>query len=97
MTGNEAIEKLEGGDFDLILMDLQMPGMDGIETTRAIREREGKEKKRICIIGLTAHAQQEIKEDCLLAGMDSVLTKPIKVKDLYTSIEASLSEKRPPS
>lgn len=96
LTGSEAFEKWQGGDFDLILMDLQMPEMDGIETTRAIRERESKEKKRICIIGLTAHAQQEIKDDCLLAGMDSVLTKPIKAKDLYASIEACLSEKRSP-
>jgi CheY-like chemotaxis protein len=74
-----------------------MPEMDGIATTRAIREREAKEEKRICIIGLTAHAQREIMDDCLQAGMDRVLTKPILIKDLYAAIDTCLTDKRPSS
>ena len=97
VTGKEAFERWEGGEFDLILMDLQMPEMDGIATTRAIREREAKEEKRICIIGLTAHAQREIMDDCLQAGMDRVLTKPILIKDLYAAIDTCLTDKRPSS
>jgi CheY-like chemotaxis protein/anti-sigma regulatory factor (Ser/Thr protein kinase) len=89
-TGREAFEKWEGGDFDLILMDLQMPEMDGIETTRAIRERETAGHKRTCIIGLTAHASLEIKEECLASGMDQVLTKPVKIKDLLSIVDTCL-------
>ncbi|MBE0596827.1 MAG: response regulator [Desulfuromonadales bacterium] len=92
-TGREAVEKWEGGDFDLILMDLQMPEMNGIEATQTIREREAKEEKRICIIGLTAHVRREITDDCLQAGMDRVLTKPIQMKDLHTAIDICLSDK----
>lgn len=96
-TGRDAVGKWEEGNFDLILMDLQMPEMNGIEVTRTIREREAGEEKRVCIIGLTAHARREITDDCLQAGMDRVLTKPIQVKDLYTAIDHCLSEKRPPA
>lgn len=96
-TGREAVEKWERGDFDLILMDLQMPEMNGIEATLTIREREAEEGKQICIIGLTAHARQETTEDCLQAGMDRILTKPIQMKELYAAIDICLSEKRAPS
>jgi CheY-like chemotaxis protein/anti-sigma regulatory factor (Ser/Thr protein kinase) len=92
-TGREAVEKWEGGNFDLILMDLQMPEMNGIEATRRIRERESKQGKRTCIIGLTAHARREITDECLQAGMDRVLTKPLQMKDLYTAINRCLSER----
>jgi CheY-like chemotaxis protein len=67
-------------------MDLQMPEMNGIEATRAIRARELQGGKRTFIIGLTAHARHEIMDDCLNAGMDRVLTKPIQMKDLYSAI-----------
>jgi PAS domain S-box-containing protein len=84
-SGKEAVEKWEKGGFDLILMDLQMPGMSGIEATQTIREREV-EENRTCIIGLTAHARRDIKDDCLKAGMDRVLTKPVQMKDLYSAV-----------
>jgi PAS domain S-box-containing protein len=91
-TGKEAVEKWAEGAFDLILMDLQMPDLNGIEATQLIRERE-EEGKRTCIIGLTAHVRQEIKDACLLAGMDNVLTKPIHIKDLQAAIDLCLEER----
>ena len=89
-SGWEAVEKWEAGDFDLILMDLQMPEMNGIEAARIIREREAGREKRTCIIGLTAHARREIMEECLEVGMDRVLTKPIQMKDLYAAVDWGL-------
>ncbi len=87
-TGREALAKWEAGDFDLILMDLQMPEMSGVEATRAIRQKETAGNRRTCIIGLTAHAHREIREDCLAAGMDQVLTKPVQLNDLVSAIES---------
>jgi PAS domain S-box-containing protein len=94
-TGREALEKWRHGNFDLILMDLQLPEMDGLQATRAIREREAEEENPAVIIGLTAHARRETRDECLKAGMDHVLTKPIKIKDLFTAIERFLLKPRP--
>jgi CheY-like chemotaxis protein len=90
-SGKEAVEKSAGGNFDIILMDLQMPEMSGIEATRAIRERELQEGKRTYIIGLTAHGHLEVHKECLASGMDKVLTKPIQMKDLILALEDSCS------
>lgn len=89
-SGRQAVEKWQDGDFDLIFMDLQMPEMNGLEATRAIRERESAGQKRTCIIGLTAHASREIHEECLASGMDQVLTKPVKIKDLLSAVDTCL-------
>jgi PAS domain S-box-containing protein len=86
-SGRDALVKWEAGNFDIILMDLQMPEMNGLEATQTIRSRETAEGKRAAIIGLTAHARREIKEECLSAGMDQVLTKPVQIKDLISAIE----------
>jgi PAS domain S-box-containing protein len=83
-SGSEAVRKWEEGIFDLVLMDLQMPVMDGLEATRKIREKEG--GSRTCIVGLTAHARREVQQECLAAGMDQVLTKPVKMTDLFEVI-----------
>ncbi|MBE0598068.1 MAG: PocR ligand-binding domain-containing protein [Desulfuromonadales bacterium] len=89
-SGRQAVEKWQDGDFDLIFMDLQMPEMNGLEATQAIRAREAAGHKRTCIIGLTAHTSREIREECLAAGMDQVLTKPLKIKDLLSAVDACL-------
>lgn len=75
-TGKEALEKWqEGSYYDLILMDLEMPEINGLKPTRSIREKEAMSEKRTCIIGLPAHARREIREECLETGMDRVETK----------------------
>ena len=91
-NGVEAVRKWEEGDFDLIIMDLQMPELNGLEATRIIREQE--DGHHVCIIGLTAHVRREVKEDCLAVGMDKVLTKPVHIKELFSTIESCLSERK---
>lgn len=91
--GGEALELLETHDFDIVLMDLQMPVKDGIEVTRAVRapEWEGKNKE-VTIIAVTGQALPGDREMCLEAGMDGYLSKPVAFRDL----ERMLSEKLPP-
>jgi two-component system sensor histidine kinase/response regulator len=86
-TGKAALEKFEKQDFDLILMDLQMPEMDGLEATVAIRKREQLSGKHIPIIAMTANAMLGDKERCLAAGMDGYVSKPLQVKELLAMIE----------
>jgi two-component system sensor histidine kinase/response regulator len=87
LTGKEAFEKYtaSSGDFDLILMDMQMPEMDGIEATRLIRIWEENNKARVPIIALTANAIKGDKERCLEGGMDDYITKPID-KDIFFEV-----------
>lgn len=87
-TGEEVIELWERMPVDLILMDVHMPGMDGYESTRRIRERE--KERHTPIIGLTAHAREEDRIACLAAGMDDRLTKPFNSQKLYEKIEEIL-------
>ncbi|MEZ4599524.1 MAG: ATP-binding protein [Syntrophotaleaceae bacterium] len=90
-TGREALDQWMAEDFDLIFMDLQMPEMSGIEVTRHIREKEGSRRKRTCIIGLTGHAWGEVMDECLEAGMERVLTKPVRMKELLLAIDECTS------
>jgi signal transduction histidine kinase/CheY-like chemotaxis protein/HPt (histidine-containing phosphotransfer) domain-containing protein len=76
-NGLEVLQKLETGEFDLILMDLQMPQMDGITTTKRIRENEQISGKRIPIVALTAHMKGDSLDECMAAGMEAYLNKPI--------------------
>jgi two-component system sensor histidine kinase/response regulator len=85
-NGWEALATLERKSFDLVLMDVQMPEMDGLEATRIIRQREQTTGKHIPIIGLTAHAMRGDRECCLKAGMDGYLSKPIHVTELFETI-----------
>jgi CheY-like chemotaxis protein len=84
-NGREAVEALETQQFDLVLMDVQMPEMDGLEATRTIRAREAS-GPRVRIVALTAHAMDSHQDECLAAGMDSYLTKPI----LFDALKAEL-------
>ena len=86
VNGLEVLEKLRIKDYDLILMDIQMPEMDGYEATSAIRKYEGETKKHIPIIALTANATQEDRDKSLRCGMDDFLSKPIKSDKLYECI-----------
>jgi CheY-like chemotaxis protein len=86
-NGKEVIEILNKSEFDLILMDLMMPEMDGIEATRLIREKEKIKGGHVLIVALTANAFKEDQEKCLEAGMDDYIAKPINSKELYEMIE----------
>ena len=78
----EALELLKTDSFDVVLMDVQMPDMDGFQATSAIRATEKEEGSRTPIIGLTAHATEEDRERCRQAGMDGYVPKPIQIDDL---------------
>jgi two-component system, sensor histidine kinase and response regulator len=86
-NGEIALGVLESSTFDLILMDVQMPKMDGIEATRAIREKERVSGAHVPIIALTAHAMAGDRERCLQAGMDGYLIKPIRPATLLEAIQ----------
>ncbi len=85
-NGSEAVAAAETGRYDGVLMDLQMPEMDGLEATRAIRRLEATSGVRIPILALTAHALEGQRERCLAAGMDDFLTKPITLEALTTAV-----------
>jgi two-component system sensor histidine kinase/response regulator len=86
-NGREALAALDRERFDVVLMDVQMPEMDGFETTAAIRVRERDTGKRLPIIAMTAHAMQGDRERCLAAGMDSYIAKPIRARELIELLE----------
>jgi two-component system sensor histidine kinase/response regulator len=86
-SGREALEALERKQFDVVLMDVQMPEMDGFEATTVIRQKERQSGSHIPIIAMTAHAMEGDREHCLAAGMDGYVSKPINVKDLFAAIE----------
>jgi two-component system, sensor histidine kinase and response regulator len=86
-NGKEALAALDRETFDLILMDVQMPEMDGLETTKAIRKDEMDKHRHIPIVAMTAHAMIGDRDLCLAAGMDGYLSKPIRALDLLNSVE----------
>jgi signal transduction histidine kinase/DNA-binding response OmpR family regulator/streptogramin lyase len=86
-NGREALEILEKQTFDLVLMDVQMPEMDGIESTRRIREREKTNGAHLPVIAMTAYAIKGDRERCLTAGMDDYVSKPIQAKQLFETLE----------
>jgi signal transduction histidine kinase/CheY-like chemotaxis protein len=85
--GRKALAALDGENFDVVLMDVQMPEMDGFETTSAIRVRERDTGKHLPIIAMTAHAMQGDRERCLAAGMDSYIAKPLRARELIELLE----------
>lgn len=88
--GSEALEKWKGGHFDLILMDVEMPGMDGIEATRCIREAEKNGSHHTTIIALTAHALKNDRQRMLNIGFDGYVSKPMSMNKLMEEIKLCL-------
>ena len=86
-NGQEAVSRYSYGNIDLVLMDIQMPILDGFGATVAIREIEAATGVRVPIIALTAHAMEGYRENCLAAGMDDYLTKPLQPKILRETLE----------
>jgi len=90
-NGREALKALKEGEFDLVLMDVSMPEMDGLEAARAIRAAEQATGTHLPIIAMTAHAMKGDRERCLDAGMDGYVSKPVQARDLFQAAEAALS------
>jgi PAS domain S-box-containing protein len=87
-NGREALEAIDKERVDLILMDVQMPEMDGFETTELIRDSEKADGGHVPIVAMTAHAMKGDRERCLVAGMDSYVSKPVRTEELFSVIES---------
>ena len=86
--GRQAVDAEASGDFDAVIMDCQMPGMDGFKATAAIRRRHADDRRaRTPVIGLSARAMEGDSEAALAKGMDAYLTKPVNVHELRASLE----------
>jgi CheY-like chemotaxis protein len=89
--GNQVVERFLNGSFDVILMDLEMPGISGIEAARQIRAKEKASSVETPvytpIIAMTAHDQETQKTACLVVGMDGFITKPLDLKTIYQKIQ----------
>jgi len=89
--GREALTAFESNSFDLALVDIQMPGMDGFEVTAAVRRHEKQHGGHLPIVAMTAHAMKGDAEQCLAAGMDGYVSKPISAARLFEEIETVLT------
>jgi two-component system sensor histidine kinase/response regulator len=89
-NGKEAVDQVAARPFDLVLMDVQMPEMDGYEATQAIRLSEQGERRHLPIVALTAHAMVGDREKCLEAGMDGYVTKPVQPPVLFAAMAEAL-------
>jgi CheY-like chemotaxis protein/HPt (histidine-containing phosphotransfer) domain-containing protein len=92
-SGRKALDALAQESFDLVLMDIQMPEMDGLETTAHVRRGEHGVPRDIPIIAMTAHAMAGDREQCLRAGMDGYVTKPVRSRELLAAIDRVLASK----
>ena len=91
-NGIEVLEALDQDYFDVILMDAQMPEMDGFQTTAAIRNREKESGAHVTIIALTGLTTESDRKACMEAGMDAYLGKPIRSKELFEAVERYLQK-----
>jgi CheY-like chemotaxis protein len=87
-NGRQAVEAYCQASYDLILMDVQMPEVDGFEAASMIRSKEGHQGGRIPIVALTAHAMSGDREKCLNSGMDAYLSKPVRANELFELLES---------
>jgi CheY-like chemotaxis protein len=85
--GQGAVEAWESGAYDMVFMDVQMPGMDGLEATRIIREKEKDKGGHVPIIAMTAHAMTGDRDACRAAGMDDYISKPFRFDELFSLID----------
>ena len=85
-SGSEALVALDAGTYDVLFTDVQMPDMDGYELTAAVRAREAGTGRRLPVIAMTAHAMQGVREQCLAAGMDDYVSKPVRDEDLLAAL-----------
>ncbi|MHB1185433.1 MAG: response regulator [Desulfobulbia bacterium] len=95
--GKEAVAVFQSEHIDLVLMDVQMPGMNGFEATAAIRELEKPVGKHVPIIAVTAHVMPGYKDECLKAGMDNYLSKPFRMQELFAIIDETLAQLNNPA
>jgi len=94
-NGLEAVDALEHATFDAVLMDVEMPEMDGLEATAEIRRRERGGRRRVPIIAMTAHSMEADRARCLDAGMDDFASKPIRARDLHAALQRGASRSGP--
>jgi len=94
-NGREAFSAVKDGHFDLVAMDVQMPEMDGLDATGAIRAREKSTGTHVPIMAMTAHAMKGDRERCLAAGMDGYISKPIRIRELEQTIAQVVSATKP--
>jgi two-component system sensor histidine kinase/response regulator len=95
-NGQAAVKAFQTGEFELVLMDIQMPEMDGFEATAAIREKEKLTGGHIPIVAMTANALVGDREKCIASGMDDYVSKPIRTSELFATIEKMLGNKPKP-
>ena len=95
-NGQKALQALAEGNFDLVLMDVFMPEMDGLEATQAIRQEEKGSGRRIPIIAMTSTDTQENRAKCLEAGMDGFVSKPVTPNELHEVLTSLLPQGRKP-
>ena len=96
-NGRDALAAVESQPPDVVLMDVQMPEMDGLAATTAIRARERVRGGHVPIVGMTAHALPGDRETCLEAGMDQYVAKPVRAEQLFAAIEAAMPKSAAPS
>nr|WP_246221621.1 response regulator [Marichromatium bheemlicum] len=92
--GAEALARFVPGRFDLVLMDMQMPVLDGLGATREIRAREADQGRRVTIVAMTANAMASDREACLAAGMDAHVPKPLRPRQLLATLREQLAAGR---